>query len=210
MTKRIGRSDKSSHWERVYQTNHPQAVSWFQKEPTISIQLVQNSGVKKTDPIIDVGGGASTLVDCLASRGYANLTVLDISSAAIELSRERLGAASSGVAWYTADITSFEPPDAYFLWHDRAVFHFLTKRSERKKYVEVLKWSVPTNGHVIIATFSVGGPEKCSGLEIVQYDALKLLAALGDGFQFIEEIGEIHITPQGREQKFSYFRMLRL
>lgn len=210
MSKRAGRSDKSSHWEQVYQTNHPQTVSWFQQEPTISIQLVQNSGVKKTDPIIDVGGGASTLVDCLASRGYTNLTVLDISSAAIGLSRERMGAASSRIAWYTADITSFEPPNVYSLWHDRAVFHFLTKRLEQKKYVEVLKRSVPTNGHVIIATFSVGGPEKCSGLEVVQYDASKLLAVLGDGFQLIEEVGEIHLTPQGREQKFSYFRMMRL
>lgn len=210
MSKRVGRSGKSNHWERVYQTNHPQAVSRFQQEPTISIQLVQNSGVKETDPIIDVGGGASTLVDCLESLGYANLTVLDISCAAIELSRERLGAASSRIAWYTADITTFEPPNAFSLWHDRAVFHFLTKRSERKKYVEVLKRSVPTNGHVIIATFSVGGPEKCSGLQVVQYDAPKLLATLGDGFQLVEEIGEIHITPQRREQKFFYFRMIRL
>lgn len=210
MAKRVGRSEISSHWEKVYQTNHPRAVSWFQQEPAISMQLIQNSSVKMTDPIIDVGGGASTLVDCLESRGYANLAVLDISSAAIELSRERLGAASSRITWHTADITTFEPPNTYCLWHDRAVFHFLTKRSERRKYVEVLERSVPSNGHVIIATFSVGGPEKCSGLKIVQYDAPKLLAALGDDFQLIEEVGEIHLTPQGREQKFSYFRMIRL
>ena len=209
MANHIGQSDKRSHWEQVYETKHPRTVSWFQPEPVISIQLVRNNGVKKTDAIIDVGGGASAFADCLQSRGYKNVTVLDISSAAIELSQKRLGERSRTITWYATDITEFEPPHSYALWHDRAVFHFLTNPSERRKYVEVLKRSVPANGHVIIATFSIGGPEKCSGLEIVQYDAPKILDTLGDGFQLVEEIGETHITPQKRTQEFSYFRLIR-
>ncbi len=210
MAKNLDSTGKSIHWERVYETKLPKAVSWFQTEPTISIQLVQNTGVKKMGPIIDVGGGTSRLVDCLQSLGYEDLTVLDISSAAIALSRERLGDASVRVAWHVTDITAFKPPQSYSLWHDRAVFHFLTKRAEQQKYVEVLKRSVPSGGHVIIATFSIGGPERCSGLEIVQYDAPILLDSLGDGFQLVEEVAEIHITPQEREQKFTYFRLIRL
>ena len=209
MAKRDGHSDKRSHWEQVYETKHPRTVSWFQTEPTVSIELVQNSGVKKTDAIIDVGGGASGFADCLQSRGYKNVTVLDISSAAIELSQKRLGERSRTITWYATDITAFEPPHSFALWHDRAVFHFLTNPSERRKYVEVLKRSVPKNGHVIIATFSIGGPEKCSGLEVEQYDAPKILDTLGDGFQLVEEVGETHITPQKRAQEFSYFWLIR-
>lgn len=202
--------DRKKHWEQVYKGKSPLEVSWFQAEPLQSLRLVQNTGITKADHIIDVGGGASVLVDRLQARGYENLVVLDISSGAIEHARRRLGSAAQKIEWYKADITAFDPPHSFALWHDRAVFHFLTQQSDREKYVKVMKRAVPANGHIILATFSIGGPKKCSGLDIVQYDAPKLLEVLGDEFTIIEEVKEIHMTPGNTEQEFSYFRLVRL
>jgi len=201
--------DNKRHWEQVYKGKSPMEVSWFQAEPLHSLRLIQSTGITKAGNIIDVGGGASVLVDRLQGRGYKNLTVLDISSAAIAHTRQRLGAAAQKIAWHEADVIEFDPPHSFELWHDRAVFHFLTQQIDREKYVKVLNRSVPANGHVILATFSIGGPEKCSGLDIVQYDEAKLLEALGEEFKFVEAVDEVHMTPENKAQNFSYFRLVR-
>jgi SAM-dependent methyltransferase len=202
--------DRKKHWEQVYEGKSPSEVSWFQAETFRSLQFIQNTGITKADCIIDVGGGASVLVDRLQRRGYDNLTVLDISSSAIEHAKQRLGELADTIEWHEADITTFDPPHSYALWHDRAVFHFLTEKSDREKYVKVMKCAVPIGSHIILATFSIGGPENCSGLDIVQYDAPKLLNVLGDEFKIVEELSEVHMTPDNREQNFSYFRLVRL
>ncbi len=202
--------DRKKHWEQVYEGKSPLEVSWFQAEPSQSLRLIQDTGIAKADHIVDVGGGASVLVDRLQGHGYENLAVLDISSGAIEHARRRLGEAAQKIEWHEADITAFDPPHSFALWHDRAVFHFLTQQSDRAKYVEVMKRAVPTSGHIILATFSIGGPEKCSGLDIVQYNAPKLLKVLGDEFKIVEEVSEVHMTPGNKEQNFSYFRLVRL
>jgi SAM-dependent methyltransferase len=202
--------DRKNHWEHVYEGKSSLEVSWFQAEPFHSLHLIQNTGIKKADFVIDVGGGASVLVDRLQECGYDNLAVLDISSSALEHAKQRLGEPAAKIEWHGVDITAFDPPHSYALWHDRAVFHFLTQKSDRDKYVEIMKRAVHANGHIILATFAIGGPEKCSGLDVVQYDSPKLLNVLGDEFELVEEVEEIHITPANREQKFSYFRLVRL
>jgi len=202
--------DRKKHWDQVYEGKSPLEVSWFQVEPVNSLELIQNAGLGKDEYIIDIGGGASVLVDRLLSCGYANLAVLDISSAALEHARQRLGSKARDVEWIEVDITAFTPPHAYALWHDRAVFHFLTEESDRKKYVEAIKRAVRPGGHIIIAAFAIGGPVACSGLDIVQYDAAKLLSVLGARFNLVEEAQELHMTPVGKEQKFSYFRLVRV
>ncbi len=201
--------DKKKHWNKVYQGKSPVEVSWFQIEPAHSLDLIKNAGIGKNEYIIDVGGGASVLAERLLAGGYSNLAVLDLSSGALEHARQRLGGKAQAIEWHEADITEFEPPHSYALWHDRAVFHFLTHRADRKKYVETIKKAIAPHGHIIIATFAMGGPEKCSGLDIVQYDAPKLLDVLGDGFKLMEEAEEMHKTPANMPQKFSYFRLIR-
>lgn len=202
-------SDRKAHWQKIYQNKSPLDVSWYQKKPELSLQLIHRSLERKDEAIIDVGGGASLLVDYLCKEGYSNLSVLDISAHALDSAEHRLEGLAETVEWVECDITEFVPPQRYALWHDRAVFHFLTEESDRKKYVNVLQRALKPGGNVIIAAFAVGGPERCSGLEIVQYDASKLLWALGDGFGLLEEAGELHITPANKEQKFAYFRLVR-
>jgi len=201
--------DKKAHWQKIYQNKSPLDVSWYQKKPELSLQLIHRSLEHKDEAIIDVGGGASLLVDYLCKEGYSNLSVLDISAHALDSAKHRLEGLAETVEWVECDITEFVPPQRYALWHDRAVFHFLTEESDRKKYVSVLQRALKPGGNVIIAAFAVGGPERCSGLEIVQYDASKLLSALGDGFGLLEEAGESHITPANKEQEFAYFRLVR-
>ena len=202
-------SDRKTHWENVYNNNSPLEVSWYQKEPTMSLQLIHNAGLAHDAPIIDVGGGASVLVDHLCDEGYSNIAVLDISAKALAYAQNRLGDKSGSVEWYEEDVTCFKSPHPFSLWHDRAVFHFLTDKSDRRKYVNVLKNTLEPDGHLIIGAFAIGGPTKCSGLDIVQYDAKKLLAELGEGFELVEERNETHNTPANKEQKFAYFRFIR-
>ncbi len=201
--------DRKRHWDKVYEGKSPLEVSWFQAEPVRSLALIQNSGIGKDGFVIDVGGGASVLVDALLAAGYAKVAVLDISAGALAAARGRLGERAAQVEWLEADITAFKPPHSYTLWHDRAVFHFLTEKADREKYVQALKKAVPSGGHIVIAAFAIGGPKKCSGLDIVQYDASKLLHELGEGFALAEETQELHVTPTGGKQQFSYFRLLR-
>lgn len=197
---------KKTHWENVYQQKSPLEVSWFQKEPTLSLALIHDSQIASDEPIIDVGGGASVLVDRLYKEGFTKLAVLDISENALANSKKRLADSAGEIEWFEADITEFDVPHPFSLWHDRAVFHFLTEQADRKKYVSVLNRALKPGGHLLIAAFAIGGPEKCSGLNVVQYDSQKLVTELGSDFELVEERSEIHLTPSNQEQKFTYFR----
>jgi len=201
--------DRKTHWENVYGEKSSLEVSWFKKQPILSLQLIKNAQLSQNDPIIDIGGGASTLVDYLSDGGYKNISVLDISGKALACTKTRLGNKSAEIEWFEDDITLFKPPHQFSLWHDRAVFHFLTDKADRNSYINILKNSLEKNGHLIIAAFSIGGETKCSGLDIVQYDAEKLMAELGDGFKLIEQANETHMTPANKEQKFGYFHFVR-
>jgi 2-polyprenyl-3-methyl-5-hydroxy-6-metoxy-1,4-benzoquinol methylase len=202
-------SDRKAHWQRVYQEKSPLEVSWYQKEPTLSLELIHRAGVRNDEAIIDVGGGSSVLVDYLCKEGFTNLSVLDISQNALDSARERLGASAQSIDWFEVDITEFHSPHQFSLWHDRAVFHFLTDKLDREKYVKALQSALKPGGHLIIAAFAVGGPEKCSGLEIVQYDSTKLIAELGGDFELVEERSEVHVTPADKKQKFMYFHFIK-
>lgn len=203
-------SSRKDHWEQVYRAKGSTEVSWYQTEPSLSLQLIEASGVRPSDPIIDVGGGASVLVDRLLARGFESVAVLDLSAAALSCARERLGRGADRVEWYEADVTEFVAPHPYRLWHDRAVFHFLTDPEDRHRYVEVLRRTVPKGGHAIIASFALDGPSQCSGLDIERYDQARLMAALGAGFQLCDSAAESHTTPAGKTQQFQYFRLLRI
>lgn len=194
------------HWNQVYQTKTPEDVSWFQPRPEVSLRLIAATGISKADGVIDVGGGASVLVDFLVTDGFKQLAVLDISAAALEHAKQRLGSRAVEVTWFEADVTQFNPPHRFGLWHDRAVFHFLTNEADRRKYVEALTRTLTPDGHVIIATFAKDGPLKCSGLDVCRYDAASICAELGPRFKLMEQMDETHITPWETQQKFSYFR----
>ena len=202
--------DRRIHWQKIYQEKSVLDVSWYQKDPKLSLELILSAKVASNDPIIDVGCGASVLVDHLIKKCFTNLAVLDISAYALASTKKRLGDSANNIDWFEADITQFDAPNKFSLWHDRAVFHFLTDHRDRKKYVKALKNSLGIGGHLIIATFAIGGPDKCSGLEIVQYDSVKMIAELGGEFELIEEREELHITPANKEQKFTFFHFLKL
>ena len=195
-----------THWEQIYQDRLPEEVGWYQAEPRLSLKLIQDIGLDQRAPIIDVGGGASVLVDHLLAVGYSNLTVLDLSGAAIGHAKNRLGPKARRVKWVELDVTDFQASHPFELWHDRAVFHFLIDVEDRRRYVQVLKKSLIPGGHLVIATFAVGGPTECSGLRNTRYDADSLSTELGDAFVLREQIAETHITPSNIEQKFAYFR----
>lgn len=192
------------HWEAIYKDKSPLEVSWYQQRPAISLALIEKYAENKSDYIIDIGGGASTLPDFLLDDGFNHVTVLDLSANALEHARQRLGKKSALIHWEVQDVTDFAPAHEYHIWHDRAVFHFLTARTEREKYRHALESSTRPGSHVIIAAFAIGGPTKCSGLDIVQYDTARLAKELGERFTFLEEQDEVHITPTGMEQRFSY------
>ncbi|MDT8375113.1 MAG: class I SAM-dependent methyltransferase [Mariprofundaceae bacterium] len=201
--------ERKEHWEKMYSKKSPLQVSWYQAEPKISLQLIEAIGYRKDAAIIDVGGGASVLVDRLLEHGYSNVSVLDLSGRALAHAKNRLGKKSAAVNWLESDATDFTPPGMYDIWHDRAVFHFLTDSGDREKYINTLTKSLRKGGHLIIATFATGGPTKCSGLDIVQYDADKIATELGIAFALQSELFEMHITPSGGEQKFEYFHFIK-
>lgn len=202
--------DRKAHWQKVYAEKPPTEVRWFQAEPVLSLKFIEHCHLDFSDPVIDVGGGASVLVDRLLERGFSELAVLDVSATALAASRQRLGTSAARVKWIESDITQFAPQRPFALWHDRAVFHFLTDPDDRKRYVAALKAALRPGGHVIMAPFAVGGPERCSGLPIIQYDAGKIRAELGPGLRLVEEQAECHMTPAGRAQAFSCFRLQRM
>lgn len=196
--------ERQQHWEDVYQGKEVSEVSWYQEYPSTSLQLIEQTGIAADAPLIDVGGGASVLVDNLLMKGFERVAVLDISSSALECARQRLGEKAEQVEWLVSDVTRLQPPHSFALWHDRAVFHFLTDESDRQRYLDVLKSSLQEGGFLILATFALDGPEKCSGLTIERYDIDKMQKVLGESFILIDGRREIHVTPSGMEQRFSY------
>lgn len=199
--------NRQQHWNQVYETKGPLEVSWYQRRPEVSLALIAAAGVGKDARIIDVGGGASILVDCLLEAGYTGIAVLDLSAIALNYSRARLGTRAAAVEWFEADVTTFMPPHRFGLWHDRAVFHFLTAADDRHGYVATLRQTLQPGGTVIIATFAMDGPPKCSGLDVVRYDEQSILAEVGPEFRLQEVRRETHVTPWESEQRFIYFRL---
>jgi SAM-dependent methyltransferase len=194
-----------AHWDAVYTSKSPTELSWYQSRPTRSLELLEQIGIDPATAIIDVGGGASTLVDALLDRGVNSVSVLDISRAALEHAQARLGARAASVTWIEADITSADLPErAYDVWHDRAAYHFLTSAEDRRRYADVAAHAVRPGGAAIIATFAPNGPARCSGLDVVRYDSEQLAGELGRGFSLERSIDELHQTPGGIAQAFTY------
>ncbi len=197
--------DAKSHWEKVYATKAPDAVSWYRAHLETSLALIERAAPDPSSSIIDVGGGESTLVDDLLARGYENITILDVSQTAIDATKKRLGLAAERIQWLVADITEAQlEPGAYDVWHDRAVFHFLTASQHRTAYVRQVGHSVRPGGHIIISTFGPEGPTKCSGLDVIRYDAELLHDQFGVRFRLVESSKELHQTPFGTTQQFLY------
>ena len=201
--------DRVSHWEGVYATRGAHEFSWYQIRPDVSLGLIARLGLRAGDPIIDVGGGASSLVDHLLDLDHSDITVLDISVAALAAVKARLGARAASVRWLAGDITRARPPGQYRLWHDRAVFHFLTEPADRRTYVATLAKALPSGSDAIIATFAEDGPERCSNLRVCRYRPEQLAKELGAEFTLVESLRETHITPAQGEQKFIYCRFRR-
>jgi SAM-dependent methyltransferase len=197
--------DTQTHWEKIYTEKAPDAVSWYRPHLETSLALIEQAAASCSASIIDVGGGESTLVDDLLARGYDSITVLDISQTAIDANRKRLGKTSDRVYWVVADITKIElESGVYDVWHDRAVFHFLTSPRDRLAYVRQVTRAVRPGGNVIISTFGPEGPTKCSGLEVVRYDAESLHQEFGVHFRLLDSLKEMHRTPFGTVQQFLY------
>lgn len=199
-------SDRSTHWDHVYATKGEAEVSWFQDSPAISLELIRAANPDPGASVIDIGGGASRLVDALLQHGYRDLAVLDLSAHALDAAKRRIGHAASMVDWIVADATTWQPAKTYDIWHDRAAFHFLTEARDRAAYVARLRSAVASGGHVIIATFAPDGPEKCSGLPVQRYDGASLAAELGPEFELIETRSETHHTPWNSTQAFQFSR----
>ena len=202
---RVANMNAKSHWEEVYRTKSPDQVSWYRPHLDISLRLIAEAASDRGSALMDVGGGEATLVDDLVAHGYGDISVLDISEAEIEVASARLGDAAKAVHWIVGDITSCGlPVNRYDLWHDRAVFHFLTDAAQRRAYVGQVARAVKPGGHVIVATFGTDGPEKCSGLDVVRYDSDGLHGEFGARFQLLEHLTEVHETPWGAPQSFLY------
>jgi 2-polyprenyl-3-methyl-5-hydroxy-6-metoxy-1,4-benzoquinol methylase len=201
---------RQAHWENVYATKDEHTVSWFQERPDISLDLIRATGLKTSASIIDIGGGASRLVDALIDEGFEAITVLDLSEKALTTSKARLGARGAHVQWVVADITTWEPPQSYDVWHDRAALHFLTDPKDRAAYAERVPRAVRPGSHVIIGTFALDGPVRCSGLPIVRYDAASLGEILGPSFELVESKRHDHHTTAGAIQRFQFSRFRRL
>lgn len=200
----------SDHWDRVWESRDPEAVTWFQASPDVSMRLIA-AVARPGDRIIDVGGGASRLVDHLLAAGYDDVTVLDIAAGAMAAARRRLGGRAAEVRWVVADVTDTAFDTAFDVWHDRAVFHFLTEPDGRAGYLAGMNAALAVGGHVVLSTFGPDGPEWCSGLPVLRYDVATLHATLGDGYALVADEVEHHVTPTGATQQFVYgvFRRLR-
>ncbi len=197
--------NRKKHWETVYETKAPTEFSWYQLHPSKSLQLIKETAADRKASIIDVGGGASTLVDHLLEVGFANLTVFDLSAKALATSKQRLGKQAERVNWVEGDVTNALLPEAsYDIWHDRAAFHFLTDEQDREQYRKGLARALRPKGSLIVATFASDGPERCSGLDVVRYSVKSLQQEFGDDFQLMDSAEEKHQTPFGKEQKFIY------
>lgn len=195
--------DRHEHWNSIYQTKAANDVSWFESEPRVSLELIEAASPSHGS-VLDVGGGASRLVDRLVAAGFESVTVLDISEVALQHAQTRLGIHAAQVRWVVGDICQIAELRPCDVWHDRAVFHFLTDPQDRRKYVELAARTVRVGGHLIIGTFAVDGPLKCSGLEICRYDAVALSRELGPRFKLVRELSYTHQTPTGKPQRFFF------
>jgi len=194
-----------AHWEHIWTTHRPDEVSWFESEAGLSLELIEQIAPDRESAIIDIGGGAATLVDGLLDAGYCRTTVLDLSAAALERTQHRLAERARMVAWREADLLSAElPADAFDVWHDRAVFHFLTDAADRARYVSQAKHSLRRGGYALVATFAEDGPARCSGLEVARYSANALHGEFGRDFRVVASQRQMHHTPWGTEQAFTY------
>jgi len=201
--------NQKEHWEKVYQTKQPDTVSWFQEHAALSLDIIRSIGASPASRIIDVGGGASTLVDGLLQQGCQHVSVLDLSANALDLARKRLGPLGDQVDWIVGDIRDVKLPEhAFDIWHDRAVFHFLTNPADRAAYVRQVMRSIKPGGHVIVATFAPDGPEQCSGLPVARYAPGELHREFGPAFELLEHASEEHKTPWGTVQHFVYCHCL--
>jgi SAM-dependent methyltransferase len=197
-------SSRQAHWDNVYTSRGEKDVGWYQDRATPSLELIALTGLSGDAEIIDIGGGASRLVDDLLLANFGRLTVLDLSAAALDTARQRLGESAASVKWVVADVTTWEPSQTYALWHDRAAFHFITERADQSAYIERLKRAVKPAGFAIIGTFAPDGPERCSGLPIVRHDAASLAGLLGHEFELIDARRHEHTTPWGAVQRFQF------
>jgi SAM-dependent methyltransferase len=197
-------ASRQAHWEQVYTSRDETEVSWFQDNPTPSLELIELTRRGRDTGIIDIGGGASRLADGLLERGFRDLTVLDISAAALDLAALRLGRRASRVQWIVADVTEWQPSRRFDIWHDRAVFHFLVEPADRAAYVARLRSALVPGGHAIIATFATDGPDTCSGLPVRRYDAALLATELGAEFLLVESRPHDHLTPWNSSQRFQF------
>lgn len=196
--------DRQAHWETVYTKKGENEVSWFQESPAQSLELISELGASRDTTIVDIAGGASRLVDSLVAKRFKAVTVLDLSEAALKTAQARLGRDAASVRWLVADVTTWEPSQEYDVWHDRAAFHFLTEDKDRAAYVARLRRALKVGGHAIIATFALDGPEKCSGLPVVRYDADRLRQTLGPEFRLVHTLRHEHATPWGSQQAFQF------
>jgi SAM-dependent methyltransferase len=201
----MNQPSRQAHWQQVYTSKGETEVSWFQEDPAPSLAMIARTGAGPDAAIIDIGGGASRLVDVLLDKGFRDVTVLDLSEAALAAAKARLGERAGVVRWLVADATTWRPePASYDVWHDRAALHFLVDAPDRAAYVARLTEAVKPGGHAVIATFALDGPERCSGLPVARYDAQSLAAVIGEAFEFKETQPHHHKTPWGAEQRFQF------
>jgi SAM-dependent methyltransferase len=197
-------STRREHWERIHRDRRPDELGWHEAVPATSLALIERAGVPPDGAIIDVGGGVSRLADHLLDRGYRNLTVLDVSPSALDHARQRRAGRAAPIRWIVADVLEHDLGGAFVLWHDRAVFHFLTERRDRERYRAQLKGHLAPGGHAVIATFAEDGPSRCSGLDVVRYHPAALAEALGGDLALVAHRPVLHRTPAGKDQRFSY------
>lgn len=200
--------DRRQHWDRIYESKSSDEPSWYQAHPLTSLRLIASTGVGKDARIIDAGGGDSLLVDRLLDQGFRDVTVIDVSTHALQRARERLGGRARRVDWICGDVLEFHPAETFDVWHDRAVFHFLTDAIDRAAYVRAVLKALKPGGHLIIATFGLEAPPKCSGLDVVRYSSESLADAFGDPFELVESARQLHVTPGGVEQAFIFCRFV--
>jgi SAM-dependent methyltransferase len=201
--------DRAAHWEQVYRTRDASEVSWFQQEPTVSLELIEELGVSQDAAVLDVGGGTSRLAARLLKRGFGDVSVLDVSARALARARAEMGAAGERVRWLEHDVLGLHPARRYDLWHDRAVFHFLVEAADRARYLEVLDATLSEGGVMIVATFALDGPPTCSGLPVARYDEGGLAAQLGAHAIRLSARRELHTTPSGSVQPFTWVALGR-
>jgi SAM-dependent methyltransferase len=202
-------ADHRSHWQAVYAEREPHEVSWFEPEPETSLALIEEAGLEASAPIVDVGGGASRLAGALVRAGHTDVTVADLSATALEAARRELGDRAGEVSWVEADVRTHDFGRRFQLWHDRAVLHFMVGAADRDAYVETMRRSLAPGGHLVVATFGPGGPEKCSGLPVHRYGAAELPALFGDDFELVSERLRDHTTPSGAAQQFQHAHLRR-